>query len=225
MPGPSGRDGLAFLDGYLFRIMVDILKSEGAEAGLYSYYVARIEGGYALSNYDRVLYEFILAHFDKQKRRVVHAGIGLGTLTSILSQAGYTVAGIEWDGARRKAAARIRDALSQAWPAVAERYELMGGEYPTVVAETPWMTSDTVLVFTNCGAGWSEELTDRIIASFLSVGDVILDARLFGKTRESPVDRDDLVKRIEAQGLTATKIAETPSGSYYHHVQSRRSTQ
>lgn len=225
MPIPSGRDGLEFLDGYLFRVMVDILKSEGAAAGLYGYYVARIEGGYALSNYDRVLYKFILAHFDRQKRRIVHAGIGLGTLTSILSQTGYTVAGIEWDDARRRAAGRVRDALVQAWPSVAERYELMGGEYPTVLAGTPWMTPETVLVFTNCGAGWSEELTDRIITSFLSVGDVILDARLFGKTREAPVERDDLVKRIEAQGLTVTKIAETPSGSYYHHVKARQAVQ
>ena len=41
---PIGPEELTFLDGYLFRVMVGILKSEGADAsGLYDFYKARIE--------------------------------------------------------------------------------------------------------------------------------------------------------------------------------------
>lgn len=128
MSVPSGTSNLAFLDGYLVRIMVDMLKLEGPDAGLFGYYVGRIEGGCAFSHPDRILLsKFRLAHFDRQKRCVVHAGIGLGTLTAALAVAGYTVAGVEWEGARRQAADRVRDSLIQEWPPVAENYKLMGG--------------------------------------------------------------------------------------------------
>ncbi len=215
-----GSDNLAFLDGYLFRVMVDLLKSEGVEpSGLYDYYRMRIEqDGNALSAYDRVLFDYALANFDQQSRRVVHAGIGIGTLTSALAMAGYTVAGIERENHRFRAASRVREALAEAWPDMADRYILMGGEFPSVLAETPWIAPETVLVFTNCGAGWSDELTADAIASFRACGDVVLDARLFGNVRDLPAERQILLERIEAQGLTVTAIAGMPPDAFYYHV-------
>jgi len=223
VPRLAGSDNLAFLDGYLFRVLVQILKSEGAEAsGLYDFYKARVEQvGSALSHYDRMLIDYIVARFDKQNRRIVHAGTGVGTLPSALAMAGYAVAGIEQDAPRFRAADRIRAALKEAWPSAAARYELISGQFPAAVLQTPWMAQETVLIFTNCGAGWPEDLTAQIIASLPAYGDVLLDARLFGNVRESPAERQRLVDSMEAQGLAANPIAESPPDAFYYHLQPR----
>jgi hypothetical protein len=221
---PAGSDKLAFLDGYLFRVIVDILKSEGAEAsGLYDFYKARVEQvGTALSHYDRMLFDYVLSRFDRQSRRILHAGSGLGTLASALAMAGYRIAGVEQDEPRLRSAHRVRAALAEAWPAAVDQYDLIGGEFPTIVANTHWMTQETVLVFTNCGATWTEELFTRILKSLPSFGDIILDARLFGDIRESPTERGALLERMESQGLRATLMAETPADAFYYHLTHRR---
>src|SRR5262245_48247996 len=98
--------------------MVDMLRSDGAEAsGMYEFYKARVERvGSALSDYDRMLFNYVFANFDRRSRHVVHAGTGLGTLASALAMAGYTVAGIEQDPPRFRAASRVRATLGDIWP-------------------------------------------------------------------------------------------------------------
>lgn len=221
-PLATTTSNLSFLDGYLYRVMVDLLKSEGASAGLYAFYEDRIENeGRALSLYDRAIFDYVLANFDLQGRQIVHAGIGLGTLGLALATAGYRVTGIEQDEQRFRTAIRVQGAVKDAWPAVADRYTLVAGEFPTVLGGTALLDPDTVLIFTNCGATWPEELTSRAIASFASCGDVILDTRLFGLVRNSPDERRQLLDRIRAQGLAAVPITTSPPDSFYHHVKKR----
>lgn len=220
MSDPIGPDKLSFLDGYLFRTMVQILRAEGEEAsGFYDYYGVRVEqAGSALSHYDRMLFDYVRERFDRHDRRILHAGTGLGTLPSALAMAGYSVAGVEQDGPRFRSATRIHAALAEAWPAVTEKYELVHGEYPTVMAGTPWLAPETVLIFTNCGASWPDDLFRRVLASLRSCGDVILDARLFGEVRNTPEERQELLARIEAEGLQATAIGQSPPDAFYHHL-------
>ena len=224
MPHQTGSDNLDFLDGYLFRTMVQILNSEGADpAGFYNYYKARVEQvGTALSPYDRMLVDYVDAKFDRPSRRIVHGGTGLGTLPCALAFSGYTVAGVEQDAGRLRTAGRIRAALAEAWPAMTERYELIEGEFPTVLAGTPWMAPETVLIFTNCVATWPDGLSDRIIGFASGCGDVILDTRLFGQSRDTPEERQTLIDQFEAQGLVALPIAGSPSGAFYYHLQPRQ---
>lgn len=220
MPSSIAPKSLDFLDGFLFRVMVNILKSDGSETGLFDYYEARIRSGITLSLYDRAVFDYVLKHFDRQNRRIVHAGIGAGTLTSILAVAGYHIVGIERNGKRFEVANRIREALADAWPHVIEHYDLLSGVFPATVEKTNWIGPHTVLIFTNCGAGWTDELTTQIIETMAHCGDTILDARLFGKVRHLPAERQELLLLIEAQGLVTTPISETPPGTFYYHVQS-----
>lgn len=220
-----GAEKLSFLDGYLYRVMVDMMLSAGPEAsGLYDFYRARIEQeGTALSGYDRILFEYVRSRFDPAGRRVVHAGIGLGTLACALAMGGFTIGGLERDGRRLEAARRIHRALADIWPSVAGRYHLVDGTFPTVLFGTPWIAPQTLLIFTNCGSDWTQEFTDSVIATFPRLGDVILDARLFGVVRDLPEQRRALIDRIESQGLTATPIPETHRlGAYYHHIRRLR---
>src|SRR5262249_5432396 len=156
----------------------------------------------------RMLFNYVFANFDRRSRHVVHAGTGLGTLASALAMAGYTVAGIEQDPPRFRAASRVRATLGDIWPDGSRRYELISGEYPAVVDGTPWMAPETVLIFTNCAAGWSDDFTALAVGSFRSVGDVLLDARLFGKVRDEPAERENLIAQMTAAGLTATPMAQ-----------------
>ena len=203
-----------------------MLRSEGAQAsGLYAYYEARIEQDRcALSNYDRMLFDYVLAHFDREERRIVHAGIGIGTLLSALSVAGYRVTGIESDEPRFRAASRLRNALAAAWPVAVERYDLVDGQFPAALERRPLASSKNVLIFTNCAASWPEDLSARAIASFPAFGDVILDARLFGSIRDTAEERQTLIDRMEAAGLVATPIARSPPMTAYYHLRPRQGT-
>lgn len=216
----AGLDKLDFLDGYLFRIMVQMLRSDGVDkSGLYDFYETRIKrGGSALSNYDRMLTEYVARRFHGNERRIVHAGTGLGTLPSALAMAGYAVAGIEYDARRFQAARRMHEGLAEAWPEKADRYELIYGEFPGAITGTAWMSSGAVLVFTNCIASWSEELTARIIGTLPAWGDVLLDTRLFGTVRETAEEREALLEGFRQQGLLPTPIVESPPGTYYCHL-------
>ena len=214
---------LPFLDGYLFRVLVNILRSEGAEAsGLYNYYEGRIEEqGRALSHYDHILFDYICEAFDRNERRFVHVGSGAGTLTSALAMAGYRIAGIERDEGRFRAATCVKSALADAWPAAMQRYDLVFGEFPTALKRTSWLAKDTVLIFTNCASSWSPTLTESIVASIRGCGDALFDARLFGKIRDSRDERDALLRQLGAAGLAATPIVTTPPDAFYHHLRPR----
>lgn len=215
---------LAFLDGYLLRVIVEMLASSGLEeSGLYAYYERRVEiTRSALSAYDKVLLDYVVKNFDKAAWRIVHAGIGIGTLTSALVVAGYAVAGVERDAGRFQAASQVRKALAQIWPSQVEGYSLIQGEFPTIIEGARWKSRDVLLIFTNCVAGWSEPLTESIIASFPAYGSVILDTQLFGRIRDMPEERQALVQDIEGHGLTIEPIAGMPSYAYYYHISRER---
>lgn len=213
---------LSFLDGYLYRVMSEMLRSDGTqESGLYEFYKARIEQErYALSGYDRIVLDYLAANFDNDKHRVLHAGIGVGTLACALALSGFKVAGLERDRGRTIAASRVRSAIIERWPSIEERYQLMPGTFPTTVAGTDWIGERTVLVFTNCGAGWSDDFTNEIIDLFPSFRGVVLDVRLFGEVRDSEEQRQILLSRIQSRGLTASPLPETERlGAYYYHFQ------
>ena len=78
---------------------------------------------------------------------------------------------------------------------------------------------DTVLVFTNCVEGWPDDRVDRVLRIFPRFGDIVLDARLFGRTREAPAERQELIGRFEALGFTVTPIAGSPADNFYVHLQ------
>ena len=222
---PLAKSGdLALLDKHLFRIMTGMLRSDGPEAsGLYAYYEARIEQRRgALSDYDHMLFDYVSTHFDRESRQIVHAGIGLGTLACALSAAGYRVSGIESDAPRFRAANRLRNALSAGWPAATERYDLVEGLFPGVVEGTHLASPKSVLIFTNFVTTWPEGFHETAIASLQAFGDVILDARLFGSIRDTPEERQALIDHIEAQGLVATPINESPPMAFYYHLRPRR---
>jgi len=214
---------LDFLDGYLLRVMVQILKAEGVDpSGFYNYYRARVEENRtAFSAYDRTVCDYVKARFDPGNRRIVHAATGLGTLPVALAHSGFTVAGVEYDHHRHRSAGRLRDAIQEISPETATRYTLIPGEYPATVADTPWMTRDTVLIFTNCVSTWSADLAARVLASLDACGDIILEARLFGQQRDTPEERQALLGRLEARGLFATPIP-SPGGNYFYHLSRER---
>ena len=65
------QEKLAFIDGYLFRVMLELLITEGLEAsGFYPYYERRVqEEQKALSWYDEELVGYITKSFDGEKRK------------------------------------------------------------------------------------------------------------------------------------------------------------
>lgn len=216
-------DHLAFLDGYLFRTLVDILHSEDpSESGLYYYYQFRIENQrIALSAYDHALARYVSDQFPDNSRPIVHAGTGLGTLPCALATLGYRVAGVEQNEKRLKAAKRVHAALAQAWPEDAGRYELIAGQFPDVLEGTSWMKPQTILIFTNCISSWSEEQTARAIASFGNCGDVLLDTLTFGNLRGEEREQQILITQIEAQGFTVAPMSNRPPYTFFCHVRAR----
>jgi len=216
---PDSAGNLDFIDGYLYRVMRELLQGQDADStGLYGYYIRRIEVlRRALSWYDRRLYEYIDSQFDRGSRKIVHVGVGVGTLAAALAIGGFVTAGIERDGRRFAAADRVRAAVIETWPAAAERYTLIRGGFPAGIAGTTWISPETVLVFTNSVAGWSDELTREILDCFPSYGDVLFELRQFGRLREAD-EREALLAAMRERGLVTAAVPEMPANSYFFHA-------
>ncbi len=110
---------LDFLDGYLFRLLQEIVSKHGLdESGFENYYGSRITekiGG--LIEYEERLARYLLEGYPG--RRVVHAGIGIGILACVLASNGMTVAGVEYYPKRVASAHHLRSALIEIWPEAA----------------------------------------------------------------------------------------------------------
>ncbi len=128
---------LDFLDGYLFRLLQEIASKHGLEqSGFENYYGYRLKekiGG--LIEYEEGLARYLLEGYPG--RRVVHAGIGVGTLACALACNGMTVAGVEYYPRRVESARHLRAALIEIWPEVEARYEILEGTYPQALMPAP----------------------------------------------------------------------------------------
>lgn len=203
---------LDFLDGYLFRLLQEISIEKGLEAsGFYNYYQSRIDrrlGG--LVEYEASLARHLLAGF--KDRRVVHAGIGIGTLACALACNGMRVVGIESFAPRVESARRLRAAVVDIWPEIDSRYEIVGGLYPEALNGKDCFGRDAILVFTNVGSGWDEKALESIIRSMEQFGEVFLDLRLFGTVRDQEEDRAALFKRIASAARWAERLPYVANG-------------
>ena len=207
-----------FYSGYLLRFIQDQLEAGHEESGLYNYYATRVPKRAGLIAYEIAVAEYVAKTFVASKRRIVHVGIGLGTVTTYLSILGYHTIGVELDRRRAKTALRLRTAVSGVWPEVAERYIFVEGMFPDALQDLDIMAKDALLLFTNAAFSWPEGTKERMFALFPTFGDVILDLRQFGKTRELETERADFLQ--EVMQLGANLVAEIPSpGVYYRHFQ------
>ena len=224
--GPSVS--LDFLDGYLFRLLQEIAAQEGLEgSGFQNYYGSRLAnriGG--LIEYEEHLARHLLHQYSGY--RVVHAGMGVGTLACALACNGMTVAGVEAYAARVKSAHRLRSAVIEIWPEVADRYHIIEGLFPQVLLEkpalawlpwrrstSPWLDSNAVLVFTNVVTTWNDETQAAIIEAMLRFAEVFLDLSLFGVMREEDAERTALFDRIAASARSAERLPELAKGSHF----------
>ncbi|WP_422002569.1 hypothetical protein [Reyranella sp.] len=198
---------LDFLDGYLFRLLQEILADRGAEeSGFFDYYSSRIKeriGG--LMEYEERLARYLLAHF--RDRHVVHAGTGIGTLPCALACSGMTVTAIENYRLRVASARRIRAAVVDTWPDVGPRYDIIEGLYPGA-----WRREghepNSILVFTNVASNWNPAQQAAILQSMPAFGVVILDLRLFGRVRDDDTERTGLFDSIAATAQSAERLPD-----------------
>ena len=122
---------------------------------------------------------------------------------------------MEYRPGRGRAARKIRARLSSWFPEIDGRYDLILGGFPEAIAGTGWAGDDVVFLFTNVAAEWDEDRTARAIASFRSAGEVILDLRLFGTTRDEESERRALFDRIAATAVTAERLPDLTESAHY----------
>lgn len=201
---------LDFLDGYLFRLLQEIIADRGVEdSGFFEYYSSRLKekiGG--LMEYEERLARYLLANF--RNRHVVHAGTGIGTFPCALACSGMTVTAIEHYRPRVASARRIRAAIVDIWPEVGPRYDIIEGFYPGALS-LKRHRPDTILVFTNVASNWNAEQQTAIIQSMQGFGAVILDLRLFGRVRGEDTERTSLFDRIAATAQSAERLPNVAS--------------
>lgn len=198
---------LDFLDGYLFRLLQEIAADQGIEAsGFHEYYSSRLMdkiGG--LMEYEERLARYLLANF--QHRHILHVGTGIGTLPCVLACNGISVTAIEGFRARVASARRIRAAVIDIWPEVAQRYDISEGSYPGVLATNSY-SPESILVFTNIASSWTTEHQASIIESMQQFSVALLDLRLFGTVRNDERERRDLFDCIAATALSAERLPD-----------------
>jgi hypothetical protein len=192
---------LNFLDGYFFHMIQQIAKERGLEdSGLYNFYGARIKaraGG--LAEYDEDLARYLLA---RKTKRVVHAGIGIGTLACALACNGIAVVGVEANERRLVSARLVRDAVIEIWPEI--KYEIVEGFFPEALSGRSFV--DSTLLFTNVGAGWDDAALERVICSMSNFAEVLLDLKLFGSERHDEESRAALFDRVAKSARWAERL-------------------
>lgn len=201
-----GRVNFDFLDGYLLSALREELQNRGIdESGLLEFYASRVSARRgAILDYEEAYANYLLANCRNQ--RVLEIGTGMGELPVVLALNGVRAGGLEYYEPTYQAAARIRSGLALCFPELASDYELILGAFPENLMDTKWTGPDVTLVFTNVGAGWDEERIDAGIAYFQSIGEAILDLRLFGVTRNTGADRDRLFHRIAGDARAAERL-------------------
>jgi hypothetical protein len=181
-------DVLRFISGRLGAMGAD-------EGGLYNYYAYRVEIGEGLLQYEQALLGYLA-----DRERIFHAGIGIGTLTIALANAGVECVGFESDRKRFLAASEARAALLRQ----GGRYELRPAYFPygLIRADDP---ARSTLLFTNVASSWDEAQTALAIEAIGWFGETILDLRLFGAVREGAAQAG-LADRLRAAGLEPVPI-------------------
>jgi len=208
---------LDFLDGYLFRLLQEIIADRGAEkSGFFDYYATRVTGKLGgLMEYEERLARYLLANF--AGHHIVHAGTGVGTLPCALACNGMTVTAIEGLHARVASAQRIRGAIVGIWPEVDQRYDIIEGTFPEALPAT-LCGPDIILAFTNVASAWDEEQETSIIRSMQRFGQAVLDLRLFGHVRNEEADRNELFSRIAATAQRAERLPEVGARLDAHYA-------
>ncbi|HQT15750.1 MAG: hypothetical protein B7Y08_29760 [Rhodospirillales bacterium 24-66-33] len=198
---------LDFLDGYLFRLLQEIVADRGAEkSGFFDYYSSRLTdkiGG--LMEYEERLARYLLANCTGH--HIVHAGTGIGTLPCALACNGMTVTAIESLRPRVESARRIRAAIVDIWPEIDPRYNIITGVYPDAL-DSKQYSPDATLVFTNVASDWNVDQEMSIIQSMQGFGQAVLDLRLFGHVRNEEADRAELFNRIAATARLAERLPD-----------------
>ena len=203
---------LNFLDGYLFHLMQQIANDQGKDAsGFFDYYDARIKQRVgALAEYDFDIARYLL---ELKTKRVVHAGIGIGTLSCALACNGVAVVGVEANDARFSSARLIKKAAVEIWPDI--RYDIVHGLFPEALAGQSFV--DSTLLFTNVGGGWDDAMLERVILSLANFREVFLDLRLFGSVRNEEADRAALFEHIAKSAREAERLPHVSYGFYLAH--------
>lgn len=208
---------LDFLDGYLFRLLQEILADRGAEkSGFFDYYATRVTGKLGgLMEYEERLARYLLANF--AGRHVVHAGTGVGTLPCAIACNGMTVTAIEGLRTRVESAQRLRVAIVEIWPEVDQRYDIIEGTFPEALPATR-CGPETILAFTNVASAWDEQQETSIIHSMQRFGQAVLDLRLFGHVRNEEADRNELFSRIAATARRAERLPDIGANLNAHYA-------
>lgn len=208
---------LDFLDGYLFRLLQEIVADRGTEkSGFFDYYASRLTGKIGgLMEYEERLARYLLANFGG--RHIVHAGTGIGTLPCVLACNGMTVTAIEGLRPRVESAHRIREAIVDIWPEVDARYEIIDGVFPETLPFRPY-GPDAVLVFTNVASDWSLEQEDSIIHAMQGFGEAVLDLRLFGHVRNEEAERAELFARIASTARRGERLPDVGARLDAHYA-------
>ncbi len=208
-------DDLARLDREVMAFILAREASMGlADGGLEAYYGNRARAGRGLAPHER----FWIGRLQGE-RRVFHAGIGLGPVLAGLARAGVEGVGFEMWPPRYRAAQALREALG---PNLG--YDIRQSNYPEGLRAGD-RCGDATLLFTNVGAGWTEQQLDEVISTMHRFAQTFLDLRLFGWRRESEQERADLATRVEDAAFTVTPVDTGGRQTFYVRVASLGDTE
>ena len=203
---------LNFFSGYTLAFLQEMQECySDEESGLWKYYIGRIEVEQeGLTDYEAAIARYLTSNFDRSNH-IVHAGIGVGTLTAALFALGFTVTGIESNPQRFQTAMRLQDRVTKGFKKNVGKCELIHGLLPQALDDySASISGANVMLFTNVVSGWSPELQKNIIGTFPRFGHVLIDLRLFGVTRDEQFARDELLGWIGATRPVAIRRLVVP---------------
>ena len=177
-------------------------KYEADPANFYEWYrIAYVGHGIGLSNYDRALAAYAVAH-RSDFSRFVEIGPGLGQLPILMAALGVPAAAVEDDEMNfamiNELVGRVRRKLA---PDLMRNLELRHDFFPE--GARAYVDRRAVLLFTNITHGLTDAQYRAVLRGMSNAGGAIVNLRMFFRARDTEAEQQQLIADICAHGFEA----------------------
>lgn len=185
---PPAADRFAALEQEMTSIVRGWIRSDSVHAqGAGNFYRELLATDHILQNYERALFDYVLAEYAPKDCTIVEVGVGYGILSLLLATAGYDVIAFEGDRARFAGLRVLEEAMVGQVAAAGGKVSPVCGWFPDAF-DASALRSDrrNVLVTTNIVATASAKRQDAILEAAGAFDDLLIDTTRFGIRRYEP---------------------------------------
>lgn len=214
-PSPSK---VAAHDAVLMAALRQWVKEDpGRSEGAGNFYLQLLKRKQLLQDYERSVFDYVVAEMPPERTKIVEVGIGYGILSLCLAAAGYEVIGCEGSRSRLDGFEFLAETLEEHAPGVTSRAKPLHGWFPDSF-DTSALDPDrrNVLIATNVVATATADREGAILDAMKSFDDIIVDTTRFGVVRYEEGASEELHRKIAAHCQPVAAVWKRKPNEIWH---------